>query len=169
LGREVSDVTKEKIRKAMINRVVTWGDKLSEAKRGVPNLKRRGKGIKEIIQFDMNNIQIKEWKSISEASNTLLIPFNSISNNLAGYCKSGYGFIWRYKNEKYERITKPNNCKKSIIQFSINNEEIKKWDSITDASNFLSIPFNSISNNLTGYSKSGHGYIWKYNKKEDDK
>lgn len=106
MGRKVSDATKEKIRMAMINRVVTWGDKLSKAKRGVPNLKRRGKNVKEIIQFDMNEVQIKEWKSIREASNVLSIPFNSISNNLSGWSKSAYGFIWKYKNEKDDKRIK---------------------------------------------------------------
>lgn len=97
-GSVLSDETKEKIRKKMIGREVTWGDKISESKKSVPNLKNRGKGNKPILQFSKENILINEWGSITEASNTLGVSFNSISNNLTGYCKTSNGFIWKYKN-----------------------------------------------------------------------
>jgi group I intron endonuclease len=96
-GHKVSDETKEKIKLSMIGRDITWGNKISEKLKGKANLKNRGNGNKPIIQFDKDNIKIKEWNSISEASNETKIPFNSISNNLVGRCKSSGGFIWKYK------------------------------------------------------------------------
>ena len=96
-GSKVSDETKEKIKLSMVGRNITWGDKISKKLKGKPNLKNRGKGNKPIIQFDKENNKIKEWNSISEASNETKIPFNSISNNLVGRCKSSGGFIWKYK------------------------------------------------------------------------
>jgi group I intron endonuclease len=103
-GRIFSDETKEKIRKSMLGRNITWGDKISESLKGRPNLKNKGNGNKPILQFDKENVLIKEWSSITEASNVLGISFNSISNNLTGYSKTSKGFIWKYKNNDDTKI-----------------------------------------------------------------
>jgi hypothetical protein len=52
---------------------------------------------KPVIQYSKNNIYIKEWNSIHEATRELC--FKDISNIVAcckGRRKSAYGFIWRY-------------------------------------------------------------------------
>jgi hypothetical protein len=57
--------------------------------------KRMGKGReKRVMQFDKNNVFIKEWKSITEAENELKI--NGIRNVLCGDSKTCGGFIWKY-------------------------------------------------------------------------
>jgi group I intron endonuclease len=95
-GHAVSDKTKEKIRNKMINRNVTWGDKISKANKGIS--RNLGKNLKPIIQYGKNGELLKEWDSITDASNTLNLSFNNISNALCGYSKSASGFIWKYKN-----------------------------------------------------------------------
>ena len=57
-------------------------------------------------------------------------------------------------------------CKK-INQYDINNNLIRKWNSITEASKVTGIGFNSISNNLTGRTKVSGGFKWKYNDEEN--
>jgi hypothetical protein len=52
-----------------------------------------------ILQYDLNQSFLKEWKSISEASRQLKISLTGIHNNLRNLSKSSGGFIWRYKNE----------------------------------------------------------------------
>ena len=51
---------------------------------------------------------------------------------------------------------------KPIIQFDKKNNQIKEWNSISEASKETKISFNSISNNLVGRCKSTGGFIWKY-------
>jgi group I intron endonuclease len=51
---------------------------------------------------------------------------------------------------------------KPIIQFDKKNNQIKEWNSISEASKETKISFNSISNNLVGRCKSAGGFIWKY-------
>ena len=51
---------------------------------------------KEIIQYDLNMQKIKEWGSITDASETLGIT--TISKCLSFKRKTAGGFIWRYKN-----------------------------------------------------------------------
>jgi len=52
--------------------------------------------------------------------------------------------------------------KKKIIQLSKNDEKIKQWDSIQEASELLNIPRNNIYCVLCGKRKSAGGYHWKY-------
>lgn len=58
-----------------------------------------------------------------------------------------------------------NHKSKSVIQFSISGEFIKKYECISDAERALNIPQGGgghISSCAKGKSKSAYGYIWKY-------
>lgn len=72
-GKKHSDATKEKMRKIMTGRKITWGDKISLAKKGKPNLKQRGEGnnlwkggVSRINKNERNNfmqtIEYKNWR-----------------------------------------------------------------------------------------------------------
>lgn len=63
--------------------------KMSEAK--------KGKGTKPILQFTKDNIFIREWKSIKQASNELNICESSIVRCCQGKLKSANNFVWKYK------------------------------------------------------------------------
>jgi hypothetical protein len=52
---------------------------------------------KPIIQFDINNSIIAEYKSISEAGRLTGIGFVAISNCLRGRAKTSGGYRWEYK------------------------------------------------------------------------
>jgi hypothetical protein len=52
----------------------------------------------EIIQLDKNKIKIKEWSSITEASNNLKLCRTDIIKVLNYKRKTCGGFIWEYKN-----------------------------------------------------------------------
>lgn len=51
---------------------------------------------------------------------------------------------------------------KPIIQYSKNNEFIKKWSCIREASETLKIHHSAIVNTCRGKYKTAGGYIWKY-------
>lgn len=55
--------------------------------------------VKRILQFDLDGKFIKEWKSITKASEVYNCHISNISNNLLLKNKTACGFIWRYKDE----------------------------------------------------------------------
>ena len=74
------------------------------------------------------------------------------------------------KINNLEMITHTNNVRyskaKPIIQLSLNNEYIRKWDCIRDVEKEIGIDHRQICSCLLGKQKTCHGYKWKY--KESD-
>ena len=52
--------------------------------------------------------------------------------------------------------------KKPILQFDLEMNFIKEWDSIVGAARTLSLHEASISHCLGGRYKQHHGFVWKY-------
>jgi len=59
--------------------------------------KRNKQYTTNILQFDLDGNFIKEWKSITEASEGIGRDFSGISHALRNKQKTAYGFIWYYK------------------------------------------------------------------------
>jgi hypothetical protein len=51
---------------------------------------------------------------------------------------------------------------KSIIQYDLEGNFIKEWNSIKEASNFYGFHVSTISKNLRLDNKTACGYIWRY-------
>jgi group I intron endonuclease len=59
---------------------------------------------KEVFQLDLNNIFIKKWDTVREASLAFVNKIHSsISHCVQGKTKKAYGFKWLYK-EEYEKL-----------------------------------------------------------------
>lgn len=56
------------------------------------------KCMKPILQFDKDETFIREWDSIKEAGETLVIDRSNISGCCKGKTRTAGGFIWKYKN-----------------------------------------------------------------------
>lgn len=52
--------------------------------------------------------------------------------------------------------------RKPVNQYSLNGEFIREWASAKEASDALGISMRTIQMCVTGYYRSGGGYIWKY-------
>ncbi len=52
---------------------------------------------KKVIQYDLNNVFIQEWKDAKEAAQSLKKDASAIRKVCNGKQKTAYGFIWRYK------------------------------------------------------------------------
>ncbi len=61
----------------------------------------QGKKNKQKIvqQYDINGMLINEYKNVLEASRITTVKFHSIYACCHNKCKTGYGFIWKYKVE----------------------------------------------------------------------
>lgn len=83
------------------------------------------------------------------------------------WCTNSENQIHNYKvlNYKPTMLGKKGSnhiASKTIYQYSKNDEFIKKWNSIIEASKKLSICASCITNCAKGRRKSTGGYIWKY-------
>lgn len=143
---------------------------LTEKGKGFPKGQKRTKHYRRCInQYDLDDNFIKEWSSIKEAEEYYKMKVGGISNNCKGKYKSAGGFIWRYKDGKIEN-EKPKRFRYvKVIQYDLNINLIKEWDSIKEASEKLGICYATIINVCQNYKnenksfyKTCGGYIWKY-------
>jgi len=137
---------------------------------------------REILQCSPTSVYIiKEWSYIEEASKYLGINSSDISSGARGRNKLIGGYIWIYKDEYNQnlhrsKINVPDKRKgkrhyraRAIYQCEKNTGKIiKKWDTITDAANFLRINPGQIKDACVGRQKTSHGFIWKYKENTND-
>jgi hypothetical protein len=127
---------------------------------------------KKVYQFSKDGVLIREWESISSASNELGIDSSSISS----VCKKNScrkiagGYIWRYEGDddveiKYEKAS-------PVVQISKYGDFIKRFDTIQEASVEVGISEGGIAGcckkNNCGYNYAG-GYLWRYEKDYNEK
>lgn len=115
---------------------------------------------RKVKRYDLNGNFIKEYGSISE---TMLEGFNegNVQSCCAGKQKSHGGYVWRY-SEDNPPVKYKNKTIRSVIQYDLNMNFIKEWDSIACASKELGIGSNLITTCCKGKYKSAGSYIWKY-------
>ena len=107
--------------------------------------------------------KIKEFNSIIEASKELDIGKSNIRGVVINYRKSAGGFIFKYleDNNKYDVVI-PNNRNRRVIQYSLEMNQIKEFNSIVEASKELKIHKNNIWAVIRNYKKTAGGFIFKY-------
>lgn len=115
---------------------------------------------RKVKRYDLSGNFIKEYDSIIE---TISDGFNDSNVQLccSGKQKSHGGYIWRYSEDK-PPVKYKNKTIRSVIQYDLNMNFIKEWDSISSASKELGIGGNSITTCCRGIAKSAGGFIWKY-------
>lgn len=115
---------------------------------------------RKVKQYDLMGNFIKSYDSIKEASS-----FGFNEGNIQDCCvyrlKSHRGFIWRYIEDDSPIVYESKN-KRYVLQYDMNGNFIKEWDSISSASKELKIGSNCITTCCKGKYKSSGGYIWKY-------
>ena len=89
---------------------------------------------------------------------------NKISNSLKNKPKSDEHKHNISESLKLSSKNKGKNkyCAKCVAQYDLNNNLIKVWDYIKQASNELKIDSSSISKCCRGKLKTAGGYVWKY-------
>jgi group I intron endonuclease len=153
----VSKETKEKIKKSLNNYFIKLGTLKRNEIYGKSSRKRKGCiGLKGRVISDetKRKISIAKKGHIVSDDTKLKIKNKMIGREISWSKKIGDSNRGKSKN-------KGKHCK-PIIQLNKNGEILNKWKSISQASIETKIPFNSISNCLTGYCKTSRGFIWKY-------
>ena len=97
------------------------------------------------------------------------IDMNKQNNDLSNlqYVKHIENQHRLYKSNKGHNIEKTlkenaKKMRKKIKQYSIKDDFIKEYESISQAMDITGIPLSNISNCLNGYIKTAGGYKWKY-------
>jgi group I intron endonuclease len=111
IGRKLSTEAKEKISKSKIGNKYNLGRKHSDEIKQQDIYKNRKKGKitlernekiklkleKPVVQLDINNNFIKEWKSIKEATTILSLNSGDVSKCCNNKQKTCYGYKWKFK------------------------------------------------------------------------
>lgn len=152
------------------------------------------KNTKPIYQYDLNGNLIHMFGSLAEIDQSFIHggSVRKACNNKPHYSK---GFIWLYNdsitqdeiedantyqkqmyNQKMKHASTlytyvSNHYTKSVYQFTLNGKLLKKWDSISEASLYVTNgrSTSALYSVLRGESSQAYGYMWSYSNKCDEK
>lgn len=136
--------------------------KMSEKAKGTKTYSNNGMS-KLVGKYDLENNLLAIFNSLREASESMNVDFKNISSCARGKSKSAYGFIWKYLGKSYKHhpvIKVSNNRNKIVLQYDLNDNFIKEWNSISLAEKTLNI--NHISCTCLGKQKTCAGFKWKF-------
>lgn len=175
---EWSDVSRERARQASLEAHKKPRKKFVRTQKPTPEsiAKQIESQNKAVCQYTKDNVFVKEWKSVKEASDSLKIANGCISKVCSGKRKSTGGFIWKYKDHiprshnitqefiDNKKIKNKERYAKKVVQMNLDGTVVKIWDSGADATRSLGFSAGTISNvclNKGGRTMAG-GFKWKY-------
>lgn len=112
--------------------------------------------IRELVSNKLRGHKVSE-----ESINKMKIAFKNRSQEVELYRKRRLKEHLSSLTEEDIRM-RANKCKKPIIQYSVEGEFIREWDSATDAASFYNTNKVNITKCCLGKNKTSIGYIWKY-------
>ncbi len=127
-----------------------------------------------VNQFDLNHNFIQTYSCLKDAALAMGATTSYyISQNCQGKNTIAHGFLWQYYKEENikdgipfwdDTVTVKQSQKKRVIQYSMEMQELNRFDSVAEANVFIGRPRRSsgISEACRGRRKSSGGYIWKY-------
>lgn len=154
--------------------------------------RREQMGCKKICQYDLRGNFLRVFDSLGDATEQSDAGYYSIRYCCEGVAKRAGSFMWRYlegdpvlcienywkqtgfkdplelEQEKAESQEKLR-LSKIIIQYNKFGEEIGRWNSIREASEYLDISEITICNACRGKTPRAGGYMWKYADEEKAK
>lgn len=123
----------------------------------------RGGGIpKQVFQYNMETgLLVNTYNSLTEAGEQFDIDKKALSKVCLSVNKTFNNFYWSYEyKEPFEPLV--DSRTKLVMQFDINNEIIKTFKSISEASKLTGTNKTSIAKVCRGERKTAGGFIWKY-------
>lgn len=148
-GKKLSEETKLKIKNSNTGKIVSQERK--------DNIKKAwDSGIRKITSNDLKRIDNLHKTNIGKKRNEEFILKRKEKSKGEG------NPMFSKKQSEFNKMQCSLKNSKKIIQFSLDGEYIKKWDSAILAAITLNINKGSICNNLKNRAKTGGGYIWKY-------
>jgi hypothetical protein len=152
--REIYYIKKYNSNKEGLN--LTGGGNGGKPSKEVIN-KRIKTSTNKVLQYDLDNNLIKEWKSLGEIEKTLGFKKETIRFCINGITNISYGYRWKYKNKD---TNKWESKVKKVNQYTLDGNFIKTWNSVKDCKQWLGK--GDISGCLEGRQKTAGKFIWKY-------
>jgi hypothetical protein len=141
-------------------------EEYANAHRGANNSRSQG-----VRQFDLDGNFIKEYETLTEASNETGVTVTKICAVCKGRRKTSGGYVWKYSDDKHQTSSRknyvynPDNYKSSkpVLQLDKEGNLINEYYSINDVvRKNPKMKRYAIQQNLYGKSKSSYGFIWKF-------
>lgn len=113
---------------------------------------------KKVYQYDINGCYLRSFDSVIEAARWLNVRTKLLAtecNRRQHYYK---GFLWYYT--KHDTVPKYKPRRKRVLQFNMQGELIKEWETISSACDYYNNP--GILEVCKGRRKTASGYLWKY-------
>jgi hypothetical protein len=131
-------------------------------------LKMKGKNSKKVHKYSLSGMYINSYSSIREANNDLGVNLFSsgISSCCSGIIKYSHGFIWKFiKINKGEKVHTLINQK--VYQFNLDNECLREWNNIYEASDQTGIYPSNIIKCLYKKIKTAGKFLWSLDKNNE--
>ncbi|MCK9445976.1 GIY-YIG nuclease family protein [bacterium] len=121
---------------------------------------------KPVFQYEQNGNFVKKWENPVQIQNELHFDSGNIRKSIKNRWVF-YNYFWSYAflGDIYNGVPKRRDrskTRKPIIQYDLNNNFIKEWDSAKSATTYLGKRDGSLSCCLKNKVKKMYGYIWKY-------
>lgn len=120
---------------------------------------------KPVLQYDFEGNFLKEYSSMTEASEHTGILNSDLSYCCSGKLKSAGGYQWTFKTDmiedkisKYEIIR---SFEKPLSQYNLKGDFIKEYKTITEASKHMGISKSAFSQYFKKNRKLCAGFVWK--------
>lgn len=120
---------------------------------------------KRVEQYSLDGKYIKTWNSITEfyKENNLNLKSSGITVSCKSKIKSAFGYLWKYEGDSKIIISKKYSYRgKSINQYDLNNNFLKKWDNAKLIQIELEYNPMYIRACCRKHQKTAFGYIWEY-------
>jgi len=102
-----------------------------------------------VLQYTLDKVFIKEWKSSQQAEEYYNIKSHLISCCCIGKIGSVKGYIWKYKGKSIDNFIKPK--QRLVYQYDLHNNLIKKWNSVKEVAEFFKLNKVSLGERLRKY------------------
>jgi len=129
-----------------------------------------------ILQYSLEGDLVKKWGNAAITGRSLNIDSRNIRACAMGIQPSAYGSIWVFRDSKKEvkdihkwvkeLVTRRANKKpansKSILQYSLNGDFVKEWESGNSVQRRLGFSRGTIGSCLYRKKPTAHGFIWRF-------
>lgn len=153
---------------------IEWSDNSNNQLQSYLQLRKPSRAMKDkkgalspnsqkVFQCDENWVIIKEWDSIADAARF----FNINASAISFACKKGTestGYYWKYSgvNKNLGRRKGAVGGRKTIIQYDLNGNFIREWESAAKAAKSLGGFGTLIAKVCRGKSNTSYGFKWGY-------
>jgi hypothetical protein len=122
-----------------------------------------GGGIKKTVyQYALNGDLINSYPSLTSAADAVNVTKSTIGKASTGVAKTCKGYVWSYYSSL--PVILKDDRKKGVQQFTKNNEFVREFESVTEASTIANCNKTSIAKVCRGERKTCGGFLWKFNK-----